>query len=64
MVCRAGRGNLYDDLAVASINESAMKLGIEMSSLDFVFLEGLTRKVELPVVDGAWKSVCLPRSAW
>ena len=54
----------FDDLAVAHINESAMKLGIEMSHLDFVFLEGHTRKVELPDVDGAWKSVCLPRSAW
>ena len=54
----------FDDLAVAHINESAMKLGIMMSHLDFVFLEGHTRKVELPDVDGAWKSVCLPRSAW
>ena len=45
----------FDDLAVAHINEAAMKLGIEMSH---------TRKVELPDVDGAWKSVCLPHPAW
>ena len=45
----------FDDLAVAHINESAMKLGVQMSH---------TRKVELPDVDGAWKSVCLPHPAW